>query len=112
MGHNQSFGKKGPHQLSGHLTPDLTSYSNSGTKQQQKNQKMLANQGKAISGNRGNIKPQGNIVIQQQHSVEHPSQGGGSNLIKGSSQSQANRRHNSILKGEHLNKGMIYIDKD
>lgn len=71
IGHNQSaYAKKGLAAAhSGHLTPDLSSYANGvhgGNKQQQKAQKIMGNQ--AQGQMRQQLKPQGNIVIQQQHS--------------------------------------------
>ena len=53
----------------------------------------------------GGIKPQGNIVIQQQEPLSQHEQ----NLIN----AKANRRQSSsILKDEHQNKQMIYIEND
>jgi hypothetical protein len=58
--------KKGTGTHSGHLTPDLSSYNNNGNKpHQQKAHKFLSNQA-AGAGARHHLKPQGNIVIQQQ----------------------------------------------
>lgn len=48
------------------------------------------------------LKPQGNIVIQQQNSQSTHEQ----NLIN----AKVNRRQSSILKGEHQNKQLIFID--
>ena len=91
---------------SGHMTPDMSSYANGNSKHSQKASNHFKNQ----TGNmRQQLKPHGKILIQQEPSsnqnIEMMSQHQ-SNLKS----SQGNRRHSSILKGEHQNKQMIMID--